>query len=82
MTRKEAEEAYECLRAMGVPATYIHKDSTSFKRGITVTTFYLAKGLEFDQAAALCRAEKTPLLRQAEYICATRAMHELYMYTI
>ena len=26
------------------------------------------------------KREKTPLLRQAEYICATRAMHELHVY--
>lgn len=82
MTEEEAEEAYKCLQAMGIPASYVHKDSSSFKRGITVTTFYLAKGLEFDQVAALCRMKKTPLLRQAEYICATRALHELYMYTL
>ena len=29
--------------------TYMNKDSSRFKKGITVTTFYLAKGLEFDQ---------------------------------
>ena len=29
--------------------SYLHRDSTSFCKGLTVTTFYLAKGLEFDQ---------------------------------
>ena len=27
---------------------YLHRNSSRFKKGITVTTFYLAKGLEFD----------------------------------
>ncbi len=82
MTQEEAREAYEYLKELGVSAAYLHKDSPSFRRGLTVTTFYLAKGLEFDQVAAICRREKTPLLRQAEYICATRALHELYVYTV
>lgn len=60
--------------------SYIDRDSSSFRRGVTVTTFYLAKGLEFDQVFTLYgRQEETPLVRQAKYICATRALHELYM---
>ena len=60
----------------------IRDSSSTFQKGLTVTTFYLAKGLEFDQVFAICRTEKTTLLTQAEYICATRALHELYMYTL
>lgn len=46
-----------------------------------ITTFYLAKGLEFDQVFALCGDWKDhPLYRQAKYIMATRALHELYFY--
>ena len=53
------------------------------KKGLTVTTFYLAKGLEFDQVFALYTTQdNTPLHRQARYICATRALHELYMYEV
>lgn len=33
--------------------SYLHRDSTSFCKGLTVTTFYLAKGLEFDQIFSL-----------------------------
>ena len=56
------------------------RDSSSFKKGVTVTTFYLAKGLEFDQVFTLYgRQEETALVRQAKYICATRALHELFM---
>ena len=82
MTEEEASEAFAYLKGRIPDISYLDKNSSSFKKGLTVTTFYLAKGLEFDQVFALCRKEKTPLLRQAEYICATRALHELYMYTV
>lgn len=82
MTEEEASEAFAYLKGRIPDISYLDKNSISFKKGLTVTTFYLAKGLEFDQVFALCRKEKTPLLRQAEYICATRALHELYMYTV
>lgn len=82
MTEEEASEAFAYLKGRIPDISYLDKNSSSFKKGLTVTTFYLAKGLEFDQVFVLCRKEKTPLLRQAEYICATRALHELYMYTV
>lgn len=82
MTEEEASEAFAYLKERIPDISYLDKNSSSFKKGLTVTTFYLAKGLEFDQVFALCRKEKTPLLLQAEYICATRALHELYMYIV
>lgn len=82
MTEAEASQAFAYLKERIPDISYLDKNSSSFKKGLTVTNFYLAKGLEFDQVFALCRKEKTPLLRQAEYICATRALHELYMYTV
>ena len=61
----------------------VDRDSTQFKKGLTVTTFYLAKGLEFDQVFGIYeKNDNTPLHRQAKYICATRALHELYMFEI
>ena len=45
-----------------------------------MTTYYLAKGLEFDQVFAITKNEDSAFLRQTRYICATRALHELYMY--
>ena len=43
--------------------------------------YYLAKGLEFDQVFTVWDKKKeNPLLGQAKYICATRALHELYMF--
>lgn len=82
MNEKQAKEIYEWLKEWTPQISYIDRDSTAFQKGLTVTTFYLAKGLEFDQVFAICEKKKTPLLRQAEYICATRALHELYMYEI
>lgn len=66
-----------------VEVHYVDRDSSAFKRGITVAPFYLAKGLEFDQVFAVTDSrQEGPLIRQAGYICATRALHELYMYTL
>lgn len=61
----------------------VDRNSSRFKKGLTVTTFYLAKGLEFDQVFAVYGSEdQSPLHRQAKYICATRALHELYMFEV
>lgn len=85
-TEKEAKKIHKLLekrmKETGTHAqlSYIDRDSSSFKKGITVTTFYLAKGLEFDQVFTIYGQNKNePIIRQARYICATRALHELYM---
>lgn len=90
MTEAEAKEVYGALReklerkggAGEEPqVSYVDRDSSNFRKGITVTTFYLAKGLEFDQVFTLYGLQKeSALVRQAKYICATRALHELYMF--
>jgi len=82
MTQEEAEDISRLLKNRGIDVNYIDRDSTTFRKGVTVTTFYMAKGLEFDQVFTLIREEGNPLLKQAKYICATRALHELYMYTV
>ncbi len=57
------------------------RNSSAFHRGLTVTAFYLAKGLEFDQVFGIFpEKEKSALAGQAKYITATRALHELYMF--
>ena len=88
-TEEEARKAAGILKAK-LEATgfdtenhfsYLHRDSTSFCKGITVTTFYLAKGLEFDQVFSLFpKADQSPIARQGRYIAATRALHRLHMY--
>ena len=79
---EKARELYELLKRRGIQASYIDRDTSVFERGLTVTTFYLAKGLEFDQVFSVFEEEENPLMTQAKYICATRALHELYMYTV
>ncbi len=89
-TEEEARKAAGILKAAKLEATgfdtenhfsYLHRDSTSFCKGITVTTFYLAKGLEFDQVFSLFpKADQSPIARQGRYIAATRALHRLHMY--
>lgn len=80
MTEDEAKEISSLLKSQGVDHAYLDRDSSTFSRGLTVTTFYLAKGLEFDQVFALSGTKENPLSVQAKYICATRALHELYVY--
>lgn len=80
MTEDEAREAYQYLKERRGDVFYIDRDSSRFRKGITVTTFYLAKGLEFDQVFVLGGEKDSALFGQFRYICATRALHELYVY--
>ena len=82
MTEAEAFTLYQMLKARGEEVHYIDRNSSAFKKGLTVTTFYLAKGLEFDQVFGVFRDIENPMQNQAKYICATRALHELYMYQV
>lgn len=79
-TEAEARVVYEYLKMQRKDVHYIDRDSSHFEKGVTVTTFYLAKGLEFDQVFVLRSRTESTFERQADYICATRALHELYMY--
>ena len=80
MTEEEAYDIYRLLTNRGIEAAYVDRDSSAFKRGLTVTAFYLAKGLEFDQVFTIIGTEGNPLEKQAQYISATRALQELYVY--
>lgn len=80
MTEAEAKELYESLKKRRDDVSYIDRDSSLFKKGITVTTFYMAKGLEFDQVFMVSHDEKNPFWKQFAYISATRALHELYVF--
>ena len=80
MTEKEAKEAYAYLKKKYENVHYINRDSSMFKKGITVTTYYLAKGLEFDQVFLVGGEKENPFYKQYKYIGATRALHELYVY--
>ena len=79
MTEKEALDLYCMLKARREDVSYIDRDSSKFKKGITVTTFYMAKGLEFDQVFIMGGNEDNSFYQQFQYISATRALHELYV---
>ena len=79
MTEKEAEEFYRQLQEGGIQASYLDRDSMHFQKGVTVTTFYMAKGLEFDCVFGISSKWNEEKGKQGKYICATRALHELYM---
>lgn len=79
MTEKEAKEIYTVLKERRDHVFYIDRDSTNFRKGITVTTYYMAKGLEFDQVFIVGGNPLHPFYSQYLYICATRALHELYI---
>lgn len=88
-TESEASAAYHMLEKQmerkgydtKKQLSYLDRNSSSFRKGLTVTTFYLAKGLEFDQVFSVFpKKDKTKLAAQARYITATRALHELHMY--
>ena len=90
-TEKEAEQMWVILKEVlegkdfdvENKLSYLDRNSSTFRKGLTVTTFYLAKGLEFDQVfSAFPQRDQTPLVQQARYIAATRALHELHVYEL
>lgn len=82
MTEAQAKAAYKYLKQHRDDVYYIDRDSSTFCKGITVTTYYLAKGLEFDQVFILGGEKDNPFYSQFKYISATRALHELYVYDV
>lgn len=82
MTEKEAKAAYKYVKQHVKDVHYIDRDSSAFRRGITVTTYYLAKGLEFDQVFILGGEKENAFFKPFRYISATRALHELYVYDV
>ena len=74
MAENVSEELRERMPQMEI--SLLTKDTKNFKPGLCVTTFYLAKGLEFD-AVMIPFLEKyrTAFHRQALYINITRALH-------
>ena len=66
-----------------IPVTLLDRNSVRFHTGVVVTTYYLAKGLEFDSvyvADGDHPVYRTEFGRQALYVCATRALHTLDIY--
>lgn len=80
MTEDEAKVVFAYIKTVREDAFYMDRNSSTFNRGITVTTFYMAKGLEFDQVFVFGGEKENPLYDQFQYISATRALHELYIF--
>ena len=79
MTQHEAYKAYEYFKRLRIDVCYINRDSQSFERGLTVTAYYMAKGLEFDQVFIMGGSKENGMFKNFRYISATRALHELYV---
>ncbi len=79
MTEREARRVYNAVKTVRNDVSYIDRNSSNFRKGVTVTTFYMAKGLEFDQVFVMGGDKENPFFTQFRYICATRALHELYV---
>lgn len=84
LTEDDARYFYKLLKRSlkeeNFPVHYIDRNSSAFRKGLTVTTYYLAKGLEFDQVYTVFDEDENPFAKQAAYISATRALHELYIF--
>lgn len=77
-THKQAKFVFNELRTMDVHL--LTADSTSFRKGVIVTTAHLAKGLEFDEVVvpfASAHNYRTAVDQRMLYIACTRAMHQL-----
>ena len=83
LTQEEADRFYRMLEKAGIEADLLTKDSMKFHTGISVMPFYLAKGLEFDAVyVPNVQQYQSPLEKQALYINATRALHQLKLYEV
>ena len=83
-TEEQAERLYIALKDK-VQVNMLSPNSSKMEKGIVITTFYLAKGLEFDSVHIAYAPEEEKLTeyqRQILYIGATRALHELTVYSI
>lgn len=77
-THKQAKFVFNELRTTG--AHLLTADSTSFRKGVIVTTAHLAKGLEFDEVVVpfvSAHNYHTEVDQRMLYIACTRAMHRL-----
>lgn len=83
-TAEESERAFHILQQT-LQVRLIKKETSSFDTGILIIPSYLAKGVEFD-AVIIYNASKKQYGRESErklfYTACTRAMHELYMYSV
>ena len=78
-----AKEIYTLLNEneWNTTLSLITSDTTTFNTGISVAPFYLTKGLEFDGVCIIDDIMPSDdLHKQALYVEATRALHELHIF--
>lgn len=83
-TEQESKEVFKQL-SKKLDVKRIDKETYSFERGILVVPVYLAKGIEFD-AVIIPNCSEEHYGSQNEqkllYTACTRAMHELYIFSV
>lgn len=83
-TTAECSAVYEQLRNQ-IDIQLITHSTKQFKKGILLLPAYMAKGIEFD-AVIIYNASAANYSRESEryyfYTACTRAMHELFIYSI
>lgn len=81
----EAKRVYDAIKEKlsDLEINLLTADTSSFKTGISVAPFYLTKGLEFDSVCIVDdKANNEAMHKQALYIEATRALHELCVFNL
>ncbi len=82
-TQQQAGQVFLRLQH-ALPVSLVQPHAKDFKKGVIIITPYMAKGLEFD-AVLVYNADRehyhTELDRRLLYICCTRALHILNLYT-
>jgi len=76
---RQAKNLYKELKSQ-YPVHLLDPDSTKFDEGITITTNFMAKGLEFDEViipGVTAEAYSSEYDRSLLYVACTRAMHKL-----
>ncbi|MCF0132474.1 MAG: UvrD-helicase domain-containing protein [Blautia sp.] len=62
---------------------WLNRNSHKFEKGLTVTTFYLAKGLEFERVFSVFpKKDRSDIAMRGRYIAATRALHALHVINV
>jgi len=77
---KQASALYEILKNNGNEIYFLSSESTTFTKGIIITSASMAKGLEFDEVIVPDVDEKnycSDIDRSILYVAVTRAMHRL-----
>ncbi|MFD1849355.1 RNA polymerase recycling motor HelD [Oceanobacillus bengalensis] len=83
-TEQEAADAYRAFEEY-LPLHLVKKETNSYEKGVLIIPTYLAKGIEFD-AVIIYNCSNDVYVEDDErtvlYTACTRAMHELYLFSL